>query len=496
MLTAITPSIGPDGATRAAHRAGPHRRGHRHLHRAARGDHPFRERAAVLRDGDRGGPVPDAGDGSLPDGARRRRPGAAPRGLRPPHRPAGRGRDDGPVARLRREAAPDPADRHRRGSSIWWSTPSSSIRGRRRPARSKCGPSRRRRPGPAPRPISATPRRSAPARSAPRSSWRASTTACCPRASRARAGSPTVAWRRWPTNRTSTTTGGPSPPGRNTSRRSSSMDMTMVLEGEYRDVRRFIHKLETAPEFVVIDDVAPGAGREERAADLDRQAVDLLQGGVVMEPAQRTRWIQLGVLGVVLVAVVYFVLMPALATPVVPAGPLAAAAPGGRAGGKPAPRPIDVRLDALGKAAAAEDPEGARRNPFRMGAATPPPAPEGTMAARTPPKPVAPVVLAPVAAAAAAPAADPVPVHRRAHGRAGTGTHRRADRRPQRGARPGERHHRGTLPHRADRRGIAPDRALRWARPPDDPSAGTIDRMARRPAGARRRRNVSQERCR
>jgi hypothetical protein len=116
-----------------------------------------------------------------------------------------------------------------------------------------------------------------------------------------------------------------------------------------------------------------------------------------MEPAQRTRWIQLAILGVVLVAVVYFVLMPALATPVVPAGPLATAAPGGRAGGKPATRPIDVRLDALGKAAAAEEPEGARRNPFRMGAATPPPAPEGTMAVgRTPPKPVEPVVLPPV----------------------------------------------------------------------------------------------------
>ena len=34
------------------------------------------------------------------------------------------------------------------------------------------------------------------------------------------------------------------------------MDVTMALEGEYRDVRRFIHKLETAPEFVVIEDVA------------------------------------------------------------------------------------------------------------------------------------------------------------------------------------------------------------------------------------------------
>ena len=38
--------------------------------------------------------------------------------------------------------------------------------------------------------------------------------------------------------------------------------MTMVLEGEYRDVRRFIHKLETAPEFVVIEDVALVQGEQ------------------------------------------------------------------------------------------------------------------------------------------------------------------------------------------------------------------------------------------
>ena len=42
--------------------------------------------------------------------------------------------------------------------------------------------------------------------------------------------------------------------------------MTMVLEGEYRDVRRFIHALETAPEFVVIEDVALVQG--ERNAPL------------------------------------------------------------------------------------------------------------------------------------------------------------------------------------------------------------------------------------
>jgi Tfp pilus assembly protein PilO len=40
------------------------------------------------------------------------------------------------------------------------------------------------------------------------------------------------------------------------------MDVTMVLQGEYRDVRRFIHKLETAPEFVVIEDVILAQGEK------------------------------------------------------------------------------------------------------------------------------------------------------------------------------------------------------------------------------------------
>jgi Tfp pilus assembly protein PilO len=34
------------------------------------------------------------------------------------------------------------------------------------------------------------------------------------------------------------------------------MTVTMVLDGEYRDVRRFIHALEAASEFVVIENVA------------------------------------------------------------------------------------------------------------------------------------------------------------------------------------------------------------------------------------------------
>jgi hypothetical protein len=44
------------------------------------------------------------------------------------------------------------------------------------------------------------------------------------------------------------------------------MSMTMVLEGDYRDVRRFIHALEAAPEFVVIEDV--GLAQDEQNAPL------------------------------------------------------------------------------------------------------------------------------------------------------------------------------------------------------------------------------------
>jgi Tfp pilus assembly protein PilO len=36
----------------------------------------------------------------------------------------------------------------------------------------------------------------------------------------------------------------------------SRLDMAMVLRGSYQDIRRFIHDLETSPEFVVITNVA------------------------------------------------------------------------------------------------------------------------------------------------------------------------------------------------------------------------------------------------
>lgn len=37
---------------------------------------------------------------------------------------------------------------------------------------------------------------------------------------------------------------------------------TVVLTGEYRDIRRFIHDLETAPEFLIIENVAVSQGSE------------------------------------------------------------------------------------------------------------------------------------------------------------------------------------------------------------------------------------------
>jgi Tfp pilus assembly protein PilO len=41
--------------------------------------------------------------------------------------------------------------------------------------------------------------------------------------------------------------------------------ITMVLEGEYRDVRRFIHAVESAPEFIVIEDVSLAEGAQPDA---------------------------------------------------------------------------------------------------------------------------------------------------------------------------------------------------------------------------------------
>ena len=52
-------------------------------------------------------------------------------------------------------------------------------------------------------------------------------------------------------------------PAADSDRTLERLQITMILEGDYEDVRRFIHELETAPEFVVIDDVSLTQGAEE-----------------------------------------------------------------------------------------------------------------------------------------------------------------------------------------------------------------------------------------
>jgi hypothetical protein len=114
-----------------------------------------------------------------------------------------------------------------------------------------------------------------------------------------------------------------------------------------------------------------------------------------VEAARRRQLIQLGVFGLVLGGLVWFVLLPAVApVPVAPAGPVRTA--GGAAAGKGGGGPVNVKLDALGRAAGEPAPaEGSRRNPFKMGAA-PAPVPEGQSAMRQPPKPTGPVEAVPI----------------------------------------------------------------------------------------------------
>ena len=44
--------------------------------------------------------------------------------------------------------------------------------------------------------------------------------------------------------------------------RLSRLRTTMVLAGRYEDVRRFIHRLETAPEFILVEEVVLGRGND------------------------------------------------------------------------------------------------------------------------------------------------------------------------------------------------------------------------------------------
>ena len=99
-----------------------------------------------------------------------------------------------------------------------------------------------------------------------------------------------------------------------------------------------------------------------------------------MDAAGRRRYVQLGVALVTLAVVVVFVLLPAL-NPTTPDAPVQPAARGAAARASARQdRPVEVRLDALSRAAAiaSESANVAQRNPFRMGPATPPPSAAGS----------------------------------------------------------------------------------------------------------------------
>jgi hypothetical protein len=49
------------------------------------------------------------------------------------------------------------------------------------------------------------------------------------------------------------------------------LDGSMTLTGEYRDVRRFLHALDTAPEFVVIKSVSLAQDERDKALRITLQ---------------------------------------------------------------------------------------------------------------------------------------------------------------------------------------------------------------------------------
>jgi Tfp pilus assembly protein PilO len=46
------------------------------------------------------------------------------------------------------------------------------------------------------------------------------------------------------------------------------LGITMVLTGDYEDIRTFIHQLETSPEFVVIDNIELSSGADTEGAQV------------------------------------------------------------------------------------------------------------------------------------------------------------------------------------------------------------------------------------
>lgn len=60
----------------------------------------------------------------------------------------------------------------------------------------------------------------------------------------------------------------------------AKMTITVSLSGEYRDIRAFIHELETAPDFLVLENVdLSQSSREERGIDVTVQIATYFRSG-------------------------------------------------------------------------------------------------------------------------------------------------------------------------------------------------------------------------
>lgn len=57
-------------------------------------------------------------------------------------------------------------------------------------------------------------------------------------------------------------------PDRDDASQLARLRMTMHLEGEYRNIRQFVYALETAPEFIVIEEIALSKGEEGDSAQV------------------------------------------------------------------------------------------------------------------------------------------------------------------------------------------------------------------------------------
>ena len=59
-----------------------------------------------------------------------------------------------------------------------------------------------------------------------------------------------------------------SAPGREEDSRLARLQVTALLSGAYRDIRRFIHAIETAPEFLIIEEIVLSQGDEAAGGEV------------------------------------------------------------------------------------------------------------------------------------------------------------------------------------------------------------------------------------